>query len=499
MAEIAAEDAAEDMAEELPGDLIAAVRDVAVNATEAQADLADAALPPEEASDEELADLMALDLQDDAVAADPEDPPVAAGLNDDLPVEAGDAASEADAIASLVAESDDDSFEATLAEALDEPDAVAARSEPLVLGAESVAASDDSDDWGSETPAAATADQDGTGIAAAEAPREPVTAAQSSGFLSRARARVIKVRKAVMAQPDEEEDLPETIGGSRATPATVFEDDLVAVLREDPDLDPAGEDRRAILETSAADDEDIASRLMEEATSKLEGAENRRRFSAISHLKAAVAATVADRKLKVNDAPADPAMAPEDETDAYRDDLSKAVRPRRPVGDASGTTRRPVIETRQPPLVLVSEQRVDRPEDTRTDASVIRPRRITSGNLALTDDDDILDPEADRPLTPEEARSFADFADRMGATSLPDLLEAAAAYTASVEGRPHFSRPQILKKVAYVADDGDYSREDGLRSFGMLLRQGKIQKVRRGQFALADSSRYIAEARRAAR
>jgi hypothetical protein len=201
----------------------------------------------------------------------------------------------------------------------------------------------------------------------------------------------------------------------------------------------------------------------------------------------------------VNDAPADPAMAPEDETDAYRDDLSKAVRPRRPVGDASGTTRRPVIETRQPPLVLVSEQRVDRPEDTRTDASVIRPRRITSGNLALTDDDDILDPEADRPLTPEEARSFADFADRMGATSLPDLLEAAAAYTASVEGRPHFSRPQILKKVAYVADDGDYSREDGLRSFGMLLRQGKIQKVRRGQFALADSSRYIAEARRAAR
>ena len=40
------------------------------------------------------------------------------------------------------------------------------------------------------------------------------------------------------------------------------------------------------------------------------------------------------------------------------------------------------------------------------------------------------------------------------------------------------------------------SREDGLRSFGTLLRTGRIEKVTRGHYALADTSPYLAEARR---
>jgi hypothetical protein len=38
-----------------------------------------------------------------------------------------------------------------------------------------------------------------------------------------------------------------------------------------------------------------------------------------------------------------------------------------------------------------------------------------------------------------------------------------------------------------------------MRSFGTLLRQGKIAKVKRGQFAITDSSHYLAEARRMTR
>ena len=106
---------------------------------------------------------------------------------------------------------------------------------------------------------------------------------------------------------------------------------------------------------------------------------------------------------------------------------------------------------------------------------------------------------ADEPLSPDEAKSFAEFAERLGATDLGELLEAAAAYTATVEGQPHFSRPQILRKVANFGDDEDFSREDSLRSFGMLLRQGKIQKISRGQFTITESSRFMSEARRAAR
>ncbi len=255
---------------------------------------------------------------------------------------------------------------------------------------------------------------------------------------------------------------------------------------------------RAILESTSSDDDASIERLMEEAKSKLEGVENRRRFSAISHLKAAVAATVADRKLaSSHDAhPQDPASADAD-MNRYRDDLSKAVRPRRPETDAPASTPRPKTHTGVAPLVLVTEQRVDG-EGRRQDEDVVRPRRISADTFMREDDDD-FDVDDDAPVSPEDAKDFADFAERLGATSLSELLEAAAAYTATVEGQPHFSRPQILRKVADVAEDTDFSREAGLRSFGMLLREGKIQKISRGQFRITGASKFLAEGKTASR
>jgi len=78
----------------------------------------------------------------------------------------------------------------------------------------------------------------------------------------------------------------------------------------------------------------------------------------------------------------------------------------------------------------------------------------------------------------------------MGATSMPDILEAAAAYNAYVEGQPDFGRPQIMRQVASFAGKEQFNREEGLRSFGQLLRQGKIIKVNRGRFEIADTTRF---------
>ena len=84
------------------------------------------------------------------------------------------------------------------------------------------------------------------------------------------------------------------------------------------------------------------------------------------------------------------------------------------------------------------------------------------------------------------------------ARSLPELLEAAAVYTATIEGMADFSRPHLLRQVNAASDSDDYSREDYLRSFGTLLRQGKIQKVQRGRFSVTEASTFMTEARRAA-
>ena len=95
-----------------------------------------------------------------------------------------------------------------------------------------------------------------------------------------------------------------------------------------------------------------------------------------------------------------------------------------------------------------------------------------------------------------DSSAFGEFAERMQAEGLADLLECAAAYTAYVEGRPHFSHPQIMRAVRDgIEGQESLSREESLRTFGQLLRQGKIRKVSRGQFTISKSSRYTPEAR----
>ncbi|MDA7427083.1 hypothetical protein PGB28_01330 [Primorskyibacter aestuariivivens] len=230
------------------------------------------------------------------------------------------------------------------------------------------------------------------------------------------------------------------------------------------------------LESLAEDDSDM-SRLMAQTNEEMQEPEGRNRRNAIAHLRAAVAATRADRSGEK------PASDPADPLNAYRADLAEAVRPRRTV------SAQDEVETpRVAPLKLVAEQRVD--VDTAEDqaaaqraaAQAVRPRRVS-----LQDADDGVE---------GDAGGFAAFAEERGASRLPDLLEAAAAYMSFVEGREKFSRPQLMNKVRQI-EELDSSREDRLRSFGQLLREGKIEKVEGGRFTASESIGFRPDARAA--
>ncbi len=130
--------------------------------------------------------------------------------------------------------------------------------------------------------------------------------------------------------------------------------------------------------------------------------------------------------------------------------------------------RRPA-EPEAAPLVLVSEQRV-------------APARPAEDDTAVAFD----------PFDGEAASGpsgFAGYARALGTDGLQDLLEAAAAYTAQVEGRSLFSPPELMDKISSVPSDG-FTREERMRVFGKLLRQGKIVKVSPGQYAITEASRY---------
>lgn len=84
----------------------------------------------------------------------------------------------------------------------------------------------------------------------------------------------------------------------------------------------------------------------------------------------------------------------------------------------------------------------------------------------------------------------------MGVTELPELLEAAAAYLSFVHGQDQFSRPQLMQQVRTV-EKQNFNREDGLRTFGQLLRAGKIEKTKGGRFTVTNEIGFRPDEREA--
>ncbi|KQB95512.1 hypothetical protein AL073_16565 [Loktanella sp. 1ANDIMAR09] len=226
--------------------------------------------------------------------------------------------------------------------------------------------------------------------------------------------------------------------------------------------------------------EDAMSRIMSQTDQHLNQPENRRHRDAFAQLKAAVAATEAARQL--GDKGADKREADE----VYKDDLG--------AHEAKGKAEGKQV----PPLKLVKSQEVkpgagdrqtlQRPETAAPasagsmEAASERLRKIAT----LKESD-----------AKPETNDFADFAAAHGASDLTDQLEAAGAFICFVEGEADFSRPQVMKLVQ-SATENEISREDGLRSFGRLLRQARLVKLANGRFQVAENTQYRPDGYKAA-
>jgi len=271
------------------------------------------------------------------------------------------------------------------------------------------------------------------------------------------------------ATESSDEDLIASVMQAGQTPA---EDETQDSTAEDV-ANPSSQDRKKIGDAVEGVD-----RLLKETDNQFADGASIRRRRVISQMRAAVAATKAERvvsgavskgaqeaeqsspyKNDLRQAISRAVSAtPSQKTDESESDASASAAPETPKQTPRNATRL-IADPKAAPLVLVSSQRVDGPEDTDTD------KKPTGG-------------------------SFREFAKEMGANELLDLMEAAAAYSSFVEGQPHFSRPEIMKRVARVDPALEISREAGLRSFGQLLRQGKIRKLDRGQFVIDEETRF---------
>ncbi len=220
-----------------------------------------------------------------------------------------------------------------------------------------------------------------------------------------------------------------------------------------------GERKKRQLPSGGAEENSV-SRLMDEAKFKLEGAENKRRHISIAHLKAAVAATKAERRSTSKDVQD---RREKREQDPYRRDLAQAVGDPPKTQPPERDQPSQVAGKKRVPLMLVSEQRV-------TIETAPQPETQTASS---------------------RGGSFAEYAERVGANDLPELLEAAVAYAMLGSQENVVTRPQIMKTIAQHFGDDEFSREESLRAFGLLLREGRIQKLSQGQFAVPDNSPFI--------
>ena len=249
------------------------------------------------------------------------------------------------------------------------------------------------------------------------------------------------------AQPDDtmdDDDAPQPVAVSRPTR-------------------PVAKTRRETAEPVETAD---VSRLMDETDQQMAKPESNRRRNALAHLRAAVAATIADKSLGKDD---------KDSTEAYRNDLAKAVRPRRP--ETSGARK-------SAPLRLVAEQRIDEPAAEAPE--VTTPAPVPKPEVAVNETHET---QAE-PVNSSDFADFGQFAAHVGAHSLEAKLEAAATYLSQVRGIDQFSRPQLLRTVKLSGTEDDFSREESLQHFAHMLRTGKLARKEDGLFEVTDEIGY---------
>lgn len=313
-------------------------------------------------------------------------------------------------------------------------------------------------------------------------PKKP-PAQFTSPDLQQPRTRVIRIRRVAQTGGITNAWLAET----QARSAPLSAEDEAALAAELAALDgpaplvlsPAPAAPRAKINPTEA----TLDKLIARANSDLADDDVRRRQAGLAHMKAAAAATQANRDLGA-DASSEDAML-----DTYRQTLGKVA----PEGGPRSAT-----------LVLVSEQRIDRSESKRSDAPLkLAPAILPAENIFRANDDEDDATGLQSNSGPQSniftgMETFEDFADRLGASEQIELMEASAIYVAHIEKQPLFRRRQLIRHMSSLPDALPLTREASVQIFNQLLGMGRFAEMEPGLFAVTDRSPLLAEALREA-
>ena len=187
-----------------------------------------------------------------------------------------------------------------------------------------------------------------------------------------------------------------------------------------------------------------------------------------------------------------PIFEDDDESSDFEFDIAKAIDP--------ATSDKTNGKANGEPLVLTTEMSVTYQPKTSQDNIEAGPEDTESAVVTSPTEPPVLrlveaveTVDRENGVEDDETRALRNFADRAGAATLPDLLEASAAYVTLIDGRPSFSRGEILRLLDTISDGGAFSQEARIKSFGALLRGGRIHRVENGEFEMSRKARATYE------
>nr|WP_323776328.1 hypothetical protein [Amylibacter sp.] len=251
-------------------------------------------------------------------------------------------------------------------------------------------------------------------------------------------------------------------------------------------------------------------RLLETTNSKLETTAHSRKSNALERLKAAVAATEAERRLRA--APAGKAATRTErpkvqdlKVDAgeFKSRMSKvrreheeSIQMTRPVAKSNSPRARSSIAT----LILGKDQRIA-PTDAAEAADSVKKPEADGPSLADASQSGAQRPEL-KIVRPDQKTSaavpaenpldggFESFAQKIGANTLHELLEASAAYLSIVENEPRFSQERIIETIGDYMAENNISEDAANRSLNRLMRDGRILRVKQDSYTISKSARH---------
>ena len=306
-------------------------------------------------------------------------------------------------------------------------------------------------------------------LAEHEAPAKPETleaeAAERAVLVEsvqRARARVIRIRRRDLGYG-------ETAGAAAVSgPITPATGDHPAP-------------RIALVAESAQDFD----RLMDQAEAQMEAPATQRRMASILHLKAAVAASAAEdlgQKTLVLQEPV--ALQPAAPAPLVLQEPLEAAQSVTEVA-APEVAPEEAPQKAAAPFVLMPDLRIDTASEAAVSEADPQPQPAKSADdfegslLAALESEDFA--PTDRPL------ELSDYLAKVVPQSLTDYLALAAAYLTLSKDQKLFERADLMQLAGSLCPEPPL-REDLLRAFGTLLRQGELRKAAGGQYRLAEEA-----------